>query len=137
MLKSTTLKGTAAAIMGLFVPCMECSKDECPEWCAEFTKQSVMDDLKRYGDMRAGEPRYPDNTRAVANDTLGQMAKVHEELQEAMRALVTDEPVERVLEELCDTEHALEGVLRKFPAKDVATAREAVIAKNRKRGDYR
>lgn len=78
-------------------------------------------------------PKHADAGR----ETLQQaMSKVSEESHELMFAVLDGEGEDSVIEEALDTMHACETLLRRYPAKRVKAARDAVIEKNRKRGYY-
>lgn len=89
--------------------------------------------------------RYPPNAR-VAAETEGledrkavsyQVAKAASEIDEVLDAIAEGDPDWRVLEELADVEHAIEGVQRMFPDSAVAKSRVRVRLKCSMRGDYR
>lgn len=131
-------------IMRLIGECNGCAKDRCEEWCWEFVRQEVEHEVAAAAAeslVRGGAPSlgmaysFPDNMRAASETVEGQALKVCEEAQETARAAVCEGPA-RIIEEAWDTVHACEGLLRKFPLKDVANGRLMVEEKGRRRGDY-
>lgn len=80
--------------------------------------------------------RFPENERAKRQGVHGQAMKCREEAQEVVQAVEDGEPSCRVLEEAWDCIQACEGVLRKFPAIQVAKSLAMVKIKSLRRGDY-
>lgn len=88
--------------------------------------------------------RYPANKR-VAEETAGlsrnrailcQIDKAIGELCEAKAAVLEHEGDQRILEELADSEHAIEGVQRMFDEMRVVKSRAIVALKCAARGNY-
>lgn len=72
-------------------------------------------------------------------DLEGQLAKIHEELDEVMEAFRNGEPPERITEELIDLDSATEQALRILKEEqgvNLNTAKRGVIEKNDRRGYY-
>lgn len=65
-----------------------------------------------------------------------QVRKVCAEADELAAAVIFNEPDWRVLEELMDTYHACETLMRAWSAEEVFEMRNAVVAKNDARGYY-
>lgn len=79
---------------------------------------------------------FPQNKRAKENSLHQQLNKVLEEATEALTAYLDHEGDDRVLEELIDTRHAIDGALEKFTKEQVTSAYTFVLVKNANRGDY-
>lgn len=82
---------------------------------------------------------YP-SIRIEGNSLKQQAQKIKEEAQEIIDALESGEPIERIIEETCDTEHATETLIRML-VRDcggmlVTAGRDFVIKKNIERGYY-
>lgn len=80
--------------------------------------------------------RFSKNLRASKNDVGEQSLKCLEEAREVVQAVDDEEPACRVMEEAWDCIQACEGVLRKFPAMQVAKSLAMVKIKSLRRGDY-
>lgn len=79
---------------------------------------------------------FPENLRAVTLNDLAQANKVLEEANEVYKAVLTAEGRKRVLEEVLDTIHACEGILRRYTQEEIQAMVIEVYEKNKKRGDY-
>lgn len=80
--------------------------------------------------------RFPENSRARSQTARGQAAKCIEEAGEVLSAIEDGEPASRVMEEAWDCIQACEGVLRRYPAMQVAKSLAMVKIKSLRRGDY-
>lgn len=80
--------------------------------------------------------RFPENSRARSQTARGQAAKCIEEAGEVLSAVEDGEPAPRVMEEAWDCIQACEGVLRRYPAMQVAKSLAMVKIKSLRRGDY-
>lgn len=79
---------------------------------------------------------FPQNKRASEASVAGQAAKIAEEAHEVVQAYEDDEGKMRIIEETFDCIQACEGLLRKFPMRDVIVELARVKIKSIGRGDY-